>query len=366
MIEQVIIKNYKSIRDLKLPLKQINVLIGSNGVGKSNFISFFELTKAIYEQNFGSFTLQKGGIDSLLYGSRRISEMIYGLLDFNNTNAFYFQLKPTQSDKGYIEESGDYFNNWGNKDKTYKLNWNRTEWDIAVEESSLRNNQKWGRPQYIKSYLRSFTVYHFHDTSSTSPMRGLCNMNDNQSLKSNGSNLAAYLYSLSQTDEKSFNLIEATVRSIAPYFKRFNLRENPNIPGTIQLEWEEKSNDMYFNGYSFSDGTLRFVALATLLLQPNLPEVIIIDEPELGLHPAAINKFAALVRKASKTSQIILSTQSTNIVNCFDVDDIITVDRKDGQSVFKHLSDSDLSVWLDEYNYSISDLWEKNVIGGQL
>lgn len=365
MIEQVIIKNYKSIKVLKLPLKQVNVLIGSNGVGKSNFISFFELTKSIYEQNFGNFTFQKGGIDSLLFQGRKHSEKIYGLLDFDNTNAFYFSLLPTQSAKGYIEETGDFFNWSSGNEKKYSA-WSNTVWDMAVEESQLRENNSWGRAQYVKKYLNSFTVYHFHDTSATSPMRGYSNVDDNSFLKRNGANLAAYLYRLSKEDEKSFNMIEATVRSIAPYFKRFNLRENPNMPNTIQLEWEEVNSDMYLNGYSFSDGTLRFIALATLLLQPNSPKVIIIDEPELGLHPAAINKFAALVRKASKTSQIILSTQSTNIVNCFDVDDIITVDREDGQSIFRHLSDRDLSVWLDEYNYSISDLWEKNVIGGQL
>lgn len=363
MIEQVIIKNYKSIQDLKLPLKQINVLIGSNGVGKSNFISFFELVKSIYEQNLGKFTIEKGGIDNLLYQGRQKSEKISGLLDFNNTNAFYFHIKPTQSTKGYIEESGDYFNS-KSTDKNYK-EWSHRYWDKAVEESIIRESNEW-RADYIKKYLESFTVYHFHDTSSTSPMRSSCNINDNENLKRNGSNLAAYLYKLSKTDEKSFYLIEATVRSIAPYFKRFKLRENPNIPNTIQLEWEEVDSDMYLNGFSFSDGTLRFIALTTLLLQPNTPKVIIIDEPELGLHPVAINKLAALVKKASKTSQIIISTQSTNVVNCFNVDDIITVDRENCQSVFKHLSEQNLSIWLDNYEYSISDLWEKNIIGGQL
>ena len=123
---------------------------------------------------------------------------------------------------------------------------------------------------------------------------------------------------------------------------------------------------MYLNGYSFSDGTLRFIALATLLLQSKTPEVIVIDEPELGLHPAAINKFAELVKRASNKSQIILSTQSTNLVNCFDVRDIIVVDRIESQSVFRHLSEEDLATWMDEYDLSISDLWEKNMIGGQL
>lgn len=365
MIEQIIIKNYKSIKDLSLPLKQINVLIGSNGVGKSNFISFFSLTKAIYEQRFGQFTLEKGGIDQLLHQGRKVSDTIYGLLDFDNMNAFHFTLKPTQSNKGYIASSGNFVNKQNEDNKKYRDCWSLSQWDNAVEESALKTNQEWQAGK-IREDLQSFTVFHFHDTSANSPMRAVCNINDNQALKSNGSNLAAYLYALSQRDEKAFKLIEATVHSIAPYFKAFKLREDPLSPQTIQLEWEEHASDMYLNGYSFSDGTLRFIALATLLLQSNLPKIIIIDEPELGLHPAAITKFAALIKRASATSQIILSTQSTNVVNCFDVEDIITVDREDKQSVFKRLEEQDLSIWLDEYQYSISDLWEKNIIGAQL
>jgi predicted ATPase len=222
------------------------------------------------------------------------------------------------------------------------------------------------RADYIKSYLNSFTVYHFHDTSATSPMRGLCQIGDNEYLRENGSNLAAYLYSLSQTDRKAFDLIEATVRSVAPYFKHFDLKPDRNLAGQISLEWREKDSDMYLNGYSFSDGTIRFIALATLLLQSNPPQVIIIDEPELGLHPAAINKLAAMVKRASLTSQVILSTQSANLVNCFEPEDIIVVDREDGQTVFRRLDSKELSVWLDDYDYSLSDVWEKNLIGGQL
>lgn len=365
MIEQVYIKNYKSIKELKLPLNRLNVLIGSNGAGKSNFISFFELTKAIYEQRLGSYTLFKGGIDSLLYQGRKISPSISGMLDFNNTNAFFFEIKPTQANKGYIERTGDYFNCNGKDGKDYSRDWNKTQWDSAVEESSLMDNPKW-RASYLKKYLSSFTVYHFHDTSESSPLRGDCNVNDNEYLRDNGSNLAAYLYALMHNDEKAFKLIEGVVRSIAPYFKCFNLHPDKINNENIRLEWLERDTDMYLNGYSFSDGTIRFIALATLLLQTNLPEVIIIDEPELGLHPAAINKLAALIKKASVKSQIIISTQSTNLVNCFEADDIIVVDRENNQSTFRHLCGNELNSWMEDYDMSLSDLWEKNMIGGQL
>ena len=158
MIEQVLIENYKSIKDLSLPLNRLNVLIGSNGAGKSNFISFFELTKAIYEQRFGSYTLSKGGIDNLLRQGRRVSPSIQGLIDFDNTNAFFFEIKPSQSNKGYIEKTGDFFNNCHKPGKDYSQ-WNRTIWDSAVEESSLKDNKRW-RAAYLRKYLGSFTVYH--------------------------------------------------------------------------------------------------------------------------------------------------------------------------------------------------------------
>jgi len=364
MIERVQIQNFKSIRQANVPLGPVNVLIGSNGVGKSNFISFFELTQSIFHQRFGTYTMDHGGMDHLLYKGRRVSEQTAGLLDFDNCNAFEFVLRPKPSGVGYIAQTADYFNVKRETSKDYH-SWNKKIWDTNVDESVLIDKPEW-RAGYMKAYLNSFTVYHFHDTSASSPMRGLCQIGDNGFLRDNGSNLAAYLYSLSQIDRKAFDLIEATVRSVAPYFKRFDLKPDRNLAGQISLEWQEEDSDMYLNGYSFSDGTIRFIALATLLLQGNPPQVIIIDEPELGLHPAAINKFASMVRRASLRSQVILSTQSANLVNCFEPENIIVVDRSEGQTVFGRLDSKCLSVWLDDYNYSLSDLWEKNLIGGQL
>ena len=344
MIEKVQILNFKSIRQTSVPLGALNVLIGSNGVGKSNFISFFELTKSIFQQRFGAYTMDHGGMDNLLHKGRKVSEQIAGLLDFDNRNAFEFVLRPKPSGVGYVAQTADYFNNQGETAKNYR-SWNKKIWDTNVDESVLIE-----KPQWRAGYM----------------MRGLCQIGDNEYLRENGSNLAAYLYSLSQNDRKAFDLIEATVRSIAPYFKRFDLKPDRNLAGQISLEWQENDSDMYLNGYSFSDGTIRFIALATLLLQSKLPQVIIIDEPELGLHPAAINKFAAMVKRASLNCQVILSTQSANLVNCFEPEDIIVVDRADGQTVFRRLDSKALSVWLDDYDYSLSDVWEKNLIGGQL
>lgn len=323
MIEQIFIENYKSIRKAKIKLNNLNVLIGSNGVGKSNFVSFFELVQAMLNQRLGSYILSRGGIERMLYQGRKQSDSIQSLIDFNNTNAFFFKLKPAIGEKVFIEYTGDYFNTKG--------------------ESTWRAG-------YLRTFLKSFTVYHFHDTSINSPMRQACPIGDNEKLRHDASNLAAYLYRLQINEPQTFKLIEGVIRSITPYFKGFKLRSNPLFPDKITLEWEEVESDMYLDANSFSDGTLRFIALATLLLQPELPETVLIDEPELGLHPTAINKLAALVRKASLKKQIILATQSVNLVNCFEPQDIIVVDRKDKQTVFHRLDTEELAAWIDEYN----------------
>ena len=362
MIERIILQNYKSIQNADIRLGPLNVLIGSNGVGKSNLISFFEIVSALLNKRLGSYVLERGGFERFLYQGVKHSSFVSSLIDFSNTNAFYFQLKPAVGNKAFIEKSGDYFNTKGENTKSYSKLWNRVDWDNAVEESSILDSPKW-RAGYLRTFLKSFIVYHFHDTSLTSPMRRECNIGDNEALRHDASNLAACLFRLKQNDPQTLMLIEGVVRSVAPYFKGFKLRENPNQKGMITLEWEESGSDLYLDANSFSDGTLRFIALATLLLQPNLPETIIIDEPELGLHPTAINKVAALVKRVAADKQVILATQSVNMVNCFTPEDIIVVDRKNQQTVFSRLDEDALSIWLDEY--SIGDIWEKNIIGGQ-
>jgi len=360
MIEKILIKNYKSIRDLELELKPLNILIGSNGAGKSNFISFFQLVYSIFEQKLQSFVIERG-IDNLLYFGRKKSNEIIGLIDFDNTNAMFFSLKPTQTNKAYINQLGDYFNNLTVNGKDYN-HWNQKIWDTGVEETNLKQRIE-SRAEYIQTYLDSFKLYHFHETSVNSKMKTPCNIGDNRVLREDGSNLAAFLFYLKNKHEKSYKKIEAIVRSIAPYFERFDLEPDKNKETQIQLEWKEKNSDMYLNAHNFSDGTLRFIALTTLLLQPEPPKTIIIDEPELGLHPFALNKLSGLIRSASICSQVIVSTQSVNLVNHFEPENIIVVDREQNQSVFKRPNVAELKSWLEEY--SLGDLWEKNMLGGQ-
>ena len=361
MIEQIGIRNYKSIRKALIPLHKINILIGENGAGKSNFISFFEMVKSLYDQRLGAYMLSNGGMNAQLYRGLKYSKSIEGLIDYDNKNAFFFRLCPGVGDKAYIEETGDFFNAKEISSKEYG-SWNKMIWDKAVEESEI-SEKKYYRANYIRTLLKSFIVYHFHDTSRTSPMRQPCNIGDNSTLRHDASNLPAILLRLKQSDPTAYRLIESTVKSVAPYFKRFRLTPMLTDDTRIKLEWEEQDSDMYLDASSLSDGTLRFIALATLLLQSQMPETIILDEPELGLHPAAMVKLAAMIKRASVKSQIIVATQSVELISNFSIDNLIVVGREDNQSTFYRLNEEDFSQWLEEY--SVGELWEKNIIGGR-
>ena len=360
MIRQIIIENYKSIHKATIDLAPINVLIGANGAGKSNLISFFELLSALYNQRLQRYILERGGIGRLLHNGLKGSDRIRGVFNFSNRNALGFVLLPTDTG-GAVIATQDCFNSGGSPDMDYEA-WHRATWDNGVSESQIRDNKTW-RAGYLQEFLQSFTVYHFHDTSRTSAMRQSCDVGDNRYLRHDASNLPAFLYRVQQTEPRVFTLIEQTIRSIAPYFKRFSLAPSPLAPNQMSLVWEEQDSDMYLDAQSLSDGTLRFIALTTLLLQPNPPKTIVIDEPELGLHPAAIEKLAALVRVASHKAQVIIATQSSSFVSCFEPEDIVVVERKEGSTAFARPDKERLASWLEDY--SLGELWEKNLIGGK-
>lgn len=361
MIEHIRIKNFKSIRSLELDLRPLNILIGANGVGKSNFISFFKLINRIGEGRLQEYIASQD-LENLLYFGRKTSDFIHGFLDFENTNVYSFDLKPQSNEGAYLDREIKLYNKrpFGDKSKIYSL-WNH--WiEGGNKETYLIDDNHTGAYNLL-SYLRSFKIYHFHDTSDSSRMKQPCKLEDNILLREDGSNLAAFLYLLQETKPIEYRRIEATIRSIAPFFDRFDLKPRALRPDEILLEWREKGSDVYRNVHHFSDGTLRFIALSTLLLQPNLPPTILIDEPELGLHPFAINQLAGLLRKAAHRSQVILSTQSVNLVNNFEPEDIVAVDREGKESVFHRLDSSALENWLDVY--TLGEIWDKNLIGAK-
>lgn len=359
-LERIEAQGFKSIREADIALNNLNILIGANGAGKSNFISLFRLLNEMLEGRLQSYTGAVGASNLFYFGPKVTSEITVKLY-FGATGYEATFISSSRDTLIFASEVCWYHE----KDKfhqPYIVNLGEGHKETLLFEEASKRPYKSIADHVIES-LSSWKVYHFHDTSSNAGIKQTGDINDNARLRPDASNLAAFLYLLRETERPYYERIVKTVQLAAPFFDDFVLRPSPLNPEKIRLEWREKGSDAYFNANTLSDGTLRFICLATLLLQPELPSVILIDEPELGLHPYAISLLAGLLKSAASETQVIVSTQSVPLVNQFEPQDIIVVDREDGQSIFRRLDTESLEVWLDEYG--LGDLWEKNLLGGR-
>lgn len=359
-LEKLTITNFKSIREQTLILGPLNVFIGGNGAGKSNLIESFRFLREIVSQNLAGYTGVKGGADTLLYFGRKQSSEMAFRLEFgegDTANGYSIRLQATDDDSLVIAWESALYHERKKYPQPYRLSISSHS-----KESKLKQTAHICAREAM-SDLASYRVYHFHDTSDTAAVKGTVDLEDNRVLRPQAENLAAFLYWMQQKQPDHFANVQDTVRQIAPFFEEFRLEPSKLNENKIRLEWKEKGSDAYFNAASLSDGTLRFMCLATLLLQPQLPAVVLLDEPELGLHPAAVILLADLLASAATRTQVIVATQSVTLVNQFEQDTVWTVDRKDNQSVFTHLSTKDMTAWLD--GYALGELWEKNVLGAR-
>ena len=352
-ISRLVLRGYKSIAECDLELGRLNVLIGANGAGKSNFIGFFGLVGRILDQQLQTATGLAGGPDALLHFGRKKTDELHAELYFGNYG-YRFTLRPTQDNRMlFVQEA---------------LRWNpRGDWRPAAGhfESSVERHK--GKPvyQHVVPAMRSWRLYHFHDTGSSALVKQIHGVNDNEYLRDDARNLAAFLLRLKNHHAEHYQRIVKAVHLVAPFFGDFHLRPTVDNKEKIQLEWTEQGEDEPFTASALSDGTLRFICLAAVLLQPRefMPATLLIDEPELGLHPFAVSALAGLMKSAAQEHQLIVSTQSVELVNEFDAEDLVVVDKRGGASTFKRPDADALSEWLAEY--SLGDLWKKNLLGGR-
>ncbi|HUY33372.1 MAG TPA: AAA family ATPase [Pirellulales bacterium] len=362
-LDSITIKGFKSIASIeKLDLGPINVVIGPNGSGKSNFIGAFSFLHTIREGRLQDYVVKAGGADKVLHFGSKVTGVLHLHISFQGgRNQYEIELQPTDLDELVPHSEMAYY-------------WDKVRYpDGPLGEGIARAGKEGGisaskQPKiasYVRSHLDRWRLYHFHDTSSTSPMKKTADVDDNDYLRSDGSNLAAFLYYLGKKHESSYSLIRRTVRRVTPFFDDFSLEPQKLNPDKIRLEWRHKGSDAYFDASSLSDGTLRFIALATLFLQPDdyRPSVILLDEPELGLHPYAVTMLASLVKQAALKTQVIVSTQSPLLLDHFQPEDVLVADRVHGGTQLTRLESTRLATWLEDY--SLGQLWEKNEIGGR-
>ncbi len=353
-IERLVLRGYRSIAECDLALGRLNVLIGANGAGKSNLIGFFRLINRILDGQLQLAVGTAGGPDALLHYGRKKTEELHAELYFG-FNGYRFTLKPTQDNRMVFALEALWWNMKGNHHAT------SGHFETDFKERA-RHGQIWS---HVVPAMRSWRLYHFHDTSASAQVKQIHNINDNEYLREDARNLAAFLLRLKNHHEEHYRRIVKAIRLVAPFFGNFHLRPTVGNKEKIQLEWTEEGQDEPFNASALSDGSLRFICLATVLLQPEefMPKTVLIDEPELGLHPFAITVLAGLMKSASQQHQLIVSTQSVELVNEFDAEDLVVVDKRDGASTFLRPDSSVLAEWLAEY--SLGELWKKNVLGGR-
>lgn len=357
-LDRLQVKGFKSIRELDLEMSDLNVLIGANGAGKTNFISLFTLLRQIVQENLQLHVARSGGADTFLYFGQQLTDQIEISLKFY-VNGYDCTLIPAAGDTLIFgDERVRFTGGWQNVDRSIGTGQKETQLHQQAQQRSALTVE-----DYVIASLRDWRVYHFHDTSSNAKMKQTGNINDNLALHPDASNLAAFLYLLQETQVDYYRQIVETIQLVAPFFDDFVLRPSPFNEKKIRLEWQEQGAESPFGAEYLSDGTLRFICLATLLLQPNLPATILIDEPELGLHPYAIVVLADLLKSATAQTQVIVSTQSVPLVNQFVPEDVIVVDRKEGQSTFERRTSQELELWLEDYG--VGDMWEKNLLGGR-
>jgi predicted ATPase len=357
-LNQITLKGFKSIKALeRFPLQALNLIIGANGAGKSNFIKALTLLNAIIDKKLQLWIGREGWVDDILYFGQKITPELQIEWQFKSQSReqinYQCTLIPTHDTLIFAQETGSWQQNGA--PETFLIEGGHRETRLFTHSVA----------QIVLNLIKNWQVhlYHFHDTSTTAKMRQQGDLHDNVFFRPDASNLAAFLYLLKNRYSLNYQNIVEAVRLVAPFFDDFRLQPSRLNPEKIQLEWQHIGSERYFNAHSFSDGTLRFICLATLLLQPELPATILLDEPELGLHPYAVSILAEMIQSAATKTQIIVSTQSVTLVNQFQLEDIVIIERENEQSHFKKLKSDEITHWLDDYG--LGELWEKNVLGGR-
>ena len=359
-LDRLTIKGFKSIRALNdFELQNLNIFIGANGAGKSNLLDFFRLLRSVINGNLNEYIRASGGISDLLFNGRKTTPRMTFETRFED-RGYRFQLEPGPLENAALTNEARYYrggtSGWWNLGDSPD---GRSQ--LVKEVESGMQESKYSKPVY--DAITSWQNYHFHDTSASAAMRHYEIVQDNQQLRYNAANLAPYLLRLRTHLPNAYQEILAAIRLVMPFFADFRLMvEEFGEKRMVNLGWHQVGSDYPLQPYHLSDGSMRFICLATALLQPEPPAAMIIDEPELGLHPYAIEILAELLQTAATRTQVMVATQSPALVDHFQPEQIVVVNREQGASTFKRLAAAELEIWLQDY--SLGELWRKNVIVG--
>lgn len=370
-LKKLELKGFKSIKSATINFDSINILLGANGAGKTNLISLFTFLKHLASGKLKSYVEKNGFANTFFHFGPKTTDKI--VIDIEvGENGYHVEFTHGATNDNLVFEKE--YCTFSGSPRNYKIVGMLGESGLRPEGDAESDYVR----KYTREYLEQSRVYHFHDTSSTAAFKQAQDINNNSYLAANAANLGSFLYRLKNEFPESYYEIVRNIQTVAPFFHDFYLVPQGKVgKENILLRWQHTEHDAPFSANQLSDGTARFICMTTLFLQPYhlRPSTIILDEPELGLHPAALEVLAEMMKMVGhpinskkkiydkRKSQIICSTQSSTFANLFEPEDFIIVDQNDGVSEFTRPKKKSLKVWLEEY--SMGDLWLKNVLGGR-
>ena len=367
-IQSVQIKGFRSLADFRIEdMPKAAVLIGANGSGKSNFVRFFDMLSWMLEtRNLDEFVQRHGGADDQLFGGSRLTPLMSAAVTVRTSrglNDYRFSLVHAHPDRLMFTDEAFRFSTHAIVTEPQWQHLGSGHTEARILEAAHSPDGHGVNPEtarVIVNLLRRCSVFQFHDTSDSSNFKTRWDAEESNYLRSHGGNLAAILLRLEREDLHRYETICRHISRVLPTFDRFDIEESY---GKVLLRWKAKWTDKTFGAHLTSDGSLRFIALVTLLSLPHemLPDVLLLDEPELGLHPAAISLIGDMIKSLSKERQIIVATQSPLLVDAFDIGEITVLELRDGRTEVRKLDEGDYQRWLDEY--TTGELWQKNLLG---
>ena len=369
MLSNLSIDGFRAFRQVSIDLGPINVLIGPNGAGKSSIVDFFDMLGYLVTGRLQGWVRQNGSSTALLhFGPKHTAEVKFALAlqTEKGGNRYGATLVHTRDERLVFSREWVEWSRDGTPATRLVEIGEPWHLESALDESVVSGDKT---AESVRWHLHRYKVFHFHDTSPSSKMRASCSVSDGRYLRGDGSNLAAVLARLQRERRRHYDRILTMLRRVVPFLNEFVFPDPAEESSTVNLSWRHQNQpvDYVFGPQHLSDGSLRTIALLTLLLLPEdeRPHLVVLDEPELGLHPAAISLLGALVRAASQQTQFVLATQSTMLLDQFEPNEVLIVESRDGASTFRRPDANAMEQWRHDFDYSLSDQWDMNLVGGR-
>jgi predicted ATPase len=376
----VSVRGYRRLSNVSLALRPLNVLVGANGVGKSSLLEVFRLLGMSANRRLQATITESGGLQSVLTADGKTSELrlettfrqadqksITYELVLAESGAFRFpavahehlsrhDADTTQPPVVLIDSGGGLIRH-GIADLPI------TNGNYDPAESALSQSDPFTDSASFQHILGSMSaIHHSLDVSRRAPVRIPQTFAPAQTPGANGEDLVSCLFTMRETDHDRYEAVEDALRAAFRTFER--LEFPPVAAGLFSLGWRDKDFTRALYSSELSEGTLRFLWLATLLQSPGLPKITLIDEPEVSLHPEMLRLLTDLMREASERTLLIVATHADRFVRFLDPSELVACDQDEaGCMTVQRADELDIDAWMQDY--TLDQLWSMGRLGGR-